>query len=358
MSNIIAGVMYGHLINDFSPGIQFNKDYLYGSIFGQLLQENLATQYYTHNSMLIDPSPNQKAVMGTGQGGPYQINNYAADMVAGTYQPQGFSLINYVAIQKNIGFTMANAATQYSRPTPDSFNNKYYGPMLTAFFHYNDYVALQYIGGTTLTQQWSPANHGWTPAWQPSFDNALQAFKNLAGSHLDILLNIAYNAGFYAQLFVTGAQASSAATAETVVSFNSFSNAWAGDSYHQYPYQVRGYLDQLYDIPTPDSNSLATPVTPGNHVAFNMGALASVFSNVFQTLAYVDAAGKSNFITDAQAAAAFNASMTTAGVNASSTLDLSNSADRAKIFAVIESAIFNLEKNLKFSFSEVTMTQL
>ncbi|MEI6376946.1 MAG: cellulose binding domain-containing protein, partial [bacterium] len=264
MSNLIAGVMYGHLISEFTPGVQFNKDYLYGSILGQLLQENLATQYYTNSSSLIDPSPNQQAVMGTGQGGPYQINNYAADMVAGTYQPQGFSLINYVAIQKNIGFTMANAAIQYSKPTPASFNNKYYGPMLTAYFHFNDYVALQYIGGSSLAQPWSAASNGWTPPWQPSFNNALQAFTNLPGSQLDILLNVAYNAGFYAQLFDTDTQGSANSTAATVTSFNRFSNAWGGDSYHQYPYQVRGYLDQLYDIPTPDSNNQSATVTPAN----------------------------------------------------------------------------------------------
>ncbi len=39
MSNCIAGVMYGHLVEEYFPGIQFNKDYFYGSLMGQLLQE-------------------------------------------------------------------------------------------------------------------------------------------------------------------------------------------------------------------------------------------------------------------------------------------------------------------------------
>ena len=47
MSNLLAGVMYGHLLQRYTPGQQFQKDYLYGSVLGQLLQENLATQYYT-----------------------------------------------------------------------------------------------------------------------------------------------------------------------------------------------------------------------------------------------------------------------------------------------------------------------
>ncbi len=42
MSNMIAGVLYGHLVRESYPGVQFSDDYLYGSIFGQLLQENIA----------------------------------------------------------------------------------------------------------------------------------------------------------------------------------------------------------------------------------------------------------------------------------------------------------------------------
>jgi outer membrane biosynthesis protein TonB len=260
MSNLIAGVMYGHLISEFTPGIQFNKDYLYGSIFGQLLQENLATEYYTNSSPYLDPSSDQQAVMGTGQGGPYQINNYAADMVAGTYAPAGFSLINYVAIQKNIGFTMSNAATQYSKPTPASFNDKYYGPILTAYFHFNDFKALQYIGGNTNSagayQLWASTNYNWTPAWQPSFANAVNSFESLPGSQLDILLNVAYNAGYYAQLlsmipWQVQVRRQLRSPHSTAIPMHG-----VGDSYHQYPYQVRGYLDQLYDIPTPNSINL------------------------------------------------------------------------------------------------------
>jgi hypothetical protein len=57
MSNFIAGVMYGHIVEEGFPGIQFNKDYLYRSIMGQLLQENLETEAYESSSNLIDPRP-------------------------------------------------------------------------------------------------------------------------------------------------------------------------------------------------------------------------------------------------------------------------------------------------------------
>ena len=62
------------------------------------------------------------------------------------------------------------------------------------------------------------------------------------------------------------------------------------DTYQQYPYQVRYYLDQLYDMPVP-TTSATTFTTPANHIAFHIPALASVFSNVFQTLAYVNGTG-------------------------------------------------------------------
>ena len=54
-SNYVAGVMYGHLIEKSSPGMLFDKDYLYGSIFGQLLQENLDTELYSQSSDLDRP---------------------------------------------------------------------------------------------------------------------------------------------------------------------------------------------------------------------------------------------------------------------------------------------------------------
>ena len=159
MSNIIAGVMYGHIVTEGYPGIRFQQGLSRRlDLFGQLLQENIATLYYQAGDNRIDPFAKSTGRYGDGQGGPYQINNYAADMVAGGYAPQGHSLINYVAIQKNIGYSIANAATQYARATPASFNNKYYGPMLTAFFRYNDMVALSVTG---------KGAGGWPTPWEP-----------------------------------------------------------------------------------------------------------------------------------------------------------------------------------------------
>ena len=349
MSNIIAGVMYGHLVQEYDPGIQFNKDYLYGSILAQLLQENIATEYYVDTSDLIDPSPNQAAVMSVGQGGPYQINNYAVDMVAGSYAPAGHSLINYIAIQKNIGYTMATAATQFSQPTPPSFNNKYYGPILTAYFHYNDFVSL-IVTGT--------GPNGWVTPWQPAYNNALANFKTLPNNFLDVLLNVAYNQGYYGGLVGSYSTLGATATAATVASVNSYSSVWGvQDTYRQYPYQVHYYLDQVYDNPIP-TTSATTFATPTNHVIFTASSLGSVFANVFHTLAYVNSSGSSAYISIAQANSAFNAALTQAGITSAATLDLSNATDRAQTFSVLEHAIGNLETTLGTTFNATTNTQL
>jgi hypothetical protein len=349
MSNVIAGVMYGHLVQEYYPGIQFNKDYLYGSLFGQLLQENIETQLYSASSNLIDPAPDQQAVMGAGQGGPYQINNYAIDMVAGSYAPAGHSLINYVAIQKNIGFTMATASTQYSKPTPPSFNNKYYGPMTCAYFHYNDLVALNVIG---------KGPSGWTTPWQPAFDQAMANFVNLPNSFLDVILNVGYNQGFYGTLEPHYCQLGATATASTVASVNSYSSTWgSSDTYQQYPYQVHYYLDQLYDNPIP-TTSPSNTTTPTNHVAIAISTLGNVFSSVAQTLSYSNGTNAAQFFTAAQAQSAFSAALSQYGVSSTATLDLSRATDRTTIYNVIDSALGRLETTGGMKFNSTTNSQL
>ncbi len=346
MSNLVAGVHYGHLLNEWTPGLQYNKDYLYGSIWGQLLQENLATYMYQASSNLIDPAPEQQAVMGTGQGGPYQINNYVPDMVA---PGSGHALVNYVAIQKNIGFTIAGMNDQLSKVTPPSFNNKYYGPILTAYFHYNDAVALNLIG---------KGAGGWQTPWQPAYDNCVAHAKTLPNNFFEIVLNVAYNQGFYGGLVNSYSTTCATATAATVASVNSYTSVWGKtSSYEQYPYQVRYYLDQIYGNPIP-TTSATTLVPTGNHVFFNMTKLGSVFSSVYQTLAYVNGSGQYVFISAAQASAAYSSALSQAGVSASANLDLSSASSRAQIFSVLEKATANLETSLATNFSATTLTQL
>jgi hypothetical protein len=344
MSNMVSGVMLGHLVHKDFPGMPFHKDYMYGSNMGQLLQENLATQLYVASSNLIDPSPDQQSVMGAGQGGPYQINNYVPDMVAPN---SGHALVNYVAVQKNIGFTIADSSSQASKNTPPSFNNKYYSPMLTTYFHYNDMVALHLVGKAD----------NYLPPWQPDYDNCTAHFLSVPGNFFDIILNVAYNQGYYGGLVSSYSKTCETATSSTVTSVNSYGSVWGiSNSYQQYPYQVRYYLDQMYGNPIPTGPSSTAP-NP-NHVVFKMSQLQSVFASVFQTLAYVNGSGQYVFISGSAANSAFTTGLSQAGVSSSASLDLSIASQRAQIWSVLEKAIASLETSLGTNFAANTLTQL
>lgn len=347
LSNLVAGAMLGHLVEEGKPGIQFNRDYLYGSIFGQLLQENIETSLYTNTTDLIDPSPLQAPVMSVGQGGPYQINNYTADMVNGSYQPQGYALVNFVALQHDIGFTLAQNVSQVSQPTPPSFNNKYFGPMVTAYFHYLDFLALGEVG--------KAANY--TPPWQPEYDAMVTHFTTLPNSFLDMVLNVAYNQGYYGGLVASYATEGEAATAATIAQINDYATVWGNtSSYVQYPYQVHYYLDQLYgnDIPT---TSPSSTVPSGVQLVFNASELRTIFGNVFNTLGYVNSGGTYGPIAVADADTAFDTALAKVGVASDATLNLSNATQRGQVFDVLEDAIDNLAANLDTDFGARSTTQ-
>lgn len=341
ISNYVAGVMLGHLINQAFPDVKFNKDYLYGSLLAQLLQENLRTDLYDPNLNLISPHPDQQAVMGPGQGGPYQINNYAANMTG----EGDFALINYAAVQKNIGFKIKDAPTQPGKQTPSSFNNKYYGPMLTAYFHINDLLSIEYV----QTRPW-----GGGPV--PSYLDCLKQFKTIENNFLDIIMNVAYNQGFYGDLTEKYSKICKTADATLIGKINNYSYLkeqahWDENSYIQYPYQVRFYLDQVY-------NRATLVPQMKNHVVFTAATLETVFSRAFQTLAYVNDFGQYVFISSDDANRAFETALNSVGLNKDSILDLSESEKRNVTFKIIEAAIQQLEINLKIDFLARTSGQL
>jgi hypothetical protein len=221
--------------------------------------------------------------------------------------------------------------------------------MLCAYFHYNDFVALNVIG---------KGPGGWTTPWEPAYDNALANFVHLPNSFLDMILNAAYNQGYYGGLVASYSTKGATATASTVASVDSYSSDWGNtSSYVQYPYQVHYYLDQLYDNPIP-TTSLTTIVTPANHVAFNLANFSNVFSNVVQTLSYSNGTNAAQFFTAGQAQAALNAALAQQGVSGSATLDFSNATNRAKIYAVIDSALSSLESTSGMKFNSTTNSQL
>ncbi len=334
MSNYVAGAVLGRTLTELYPGVQFDKNYLYGSLWGQLLQENIDTTLYTDNQDLIDPSPLQQAVMGVGQGGPYQINNYDLDLVYGSYTPQGYALLNYDAIQAGMGFTFSQAPSQWKEPTPLPFNNKYYGPQLAAFFQTNDMRSLGELGVL-----------GYSPA--PRFGACLTALQNVTNPPLDVIVNYAYNQGFYGGLVDRSTTTCAKNVAKFVAKYDSYANA-KGDSYHAYPYQVRFYLDELYN-----QSTLEPPTN--NHLYFDMTALGTLYANVMNTLAYANGSFYGP-IPQSTALAAYDAALAAAGNP--TTLDLSTASQRAEIFSVLDGAIANTEQSIGMPFSQTSLVQL
>ena len=83
--------------------------------------------------------------------------------------------------------------------------------MMAAYFHFNDYIALNQIGKGT---------GGWTTPWEPQYDDAIANFTKLPGNFLEILLNTAYNQGYYGGLVQKYSALGATATAATVTSVN------------------------------------------------------------------------------------------------------------------------------------------
>ncbi len=117
------------------------------------------------------------------------------------------------------------------------------------------------------------------------------------------------------------------------------------------------YLDQLYGNPIP-TTSPSVVATPTNHVIFTAAALETVFSDVIQTLDYSNGTAATKFFTAAPAQTAFTAALTQNNVASSATLDLGNAANRATTFAVIDSALGNLETAVGMKFNATTLSQL
>jgi hypothetical protein len=344
MSNYIAGAMLGHNIHKLYPDIKLNKDYVYASTLGNLLQENYKTQLYVPTTDLIDPDPTQQFIMNQGEGGPFEIKSYYVDTLNGTTTPSGYSLINYVAIQKNIGYTIDTQPLQKDKPVPAIFNNKYYAPMLAAYFHFNDFRALKTLDSNNNLNM---------PA--PNFNKCMYVLNFIKDNPIDIIMNYAYNQGYFGGLVNSSTTDCITMTPYNFLAkYNSFANAGSTTPGQinlamQYPYQLRFYLDELYD---------KSPLNVNIRLGFKVDKLEEVFAKVFQTISYIDMKNDYVSVTRAQAENAFNSTLFKLHVSKNQIFYLNNSKDREIIYKILENAIATLEYNLKANFSATTLKQL
>lgn len=347
MSNMIAGVMYAHLIQTNFPKLKFDRAYLAGSLLAQLLQENLQTSDYKATSDWINPNNDiRNMLLMPGQGGPYQLNDYSKRL------ENKIGMINFKVLQKSLGYSIQaqDSGIQTNKKGPEALDNKYFGPLAAAYFQYNDLLRLQSIN----KDPWGPS--------AAYYEKCMNNLENEANNFLDMILNATYNAGPWAEItktyFELCANYKNPQYAEKLKHINDYllsdkayqqaigTKEYTGSTFILYPRQIRFYLDELYNNPT----TLKTT----NVMNFSMLQLRMIFTKSMATLAYVNNSGNYVFIDMKEASFAFDQAMSSLAISQQQSLNISNQIERDKIFDLIEMAIINLSTILKIDFSELT----
>ncbi len=364
MSNYVAGALFGHLVRNNSKfgGVKFNREYLYGSILAQLLQENLSTFSYVNTSNWINPDQTiREMLLKPGQGGPYQINDYAKRL-GGDKKSGGLGLINYSVLQKKLGYKIAaqDDNSQTGKTGPDSLADKYFGPMATTYFHYNSLNRLDNIN---------------TPSYGPSAEFWSDCMNNLEGNlednFFDMIINAAYNAGPWSAIIKTYIELGSKVTDSSTETQNRIKNinnymltdqeykdilqtdSAPGSTFIIYPRQVRFYCDELYNNP-----GIQSFHPTSNVVVFDLNVLKDIFAKSMGTLAYVNSSNSYVLISYNDAAAAYDSARTSLALSNVSSLDLGNSQDRNKIFDLLDTAVDTLAESQNINFASVTEVDL
>lgn len=362
ISNYVAGAVLGHMMHEKYPSLHFNRDYVYGTAFAQLLQENINTANYVSSSDYINNAVERKSLLASGQGGPYQLNDYSKRLE----NEQGLGLINYVTIQKGLGFTVEaqDNGSQTLKKGPLALDQKYFGPLAAVYFHFNDINRL----ALNNSEKWGPQYE----YYQQCMDNLALAKSGNDDSYnmYDMILNAAYNAGTYsaiikdyyricAGMYGTGAEATQIKyISDYSLSDDEYQQKIAtkeavGSTFILYPRQIRIYLDQIYNKKEYNSD-----VFKGRaQVDLSLDDVRYVFANVMHTVAYQHD-GIYSYLTEEQANTAFDSAMKKLSLDNSMMLSLSNSTQRDKLFNLLDLAINQITVEQNFEFSAVTQTTI
>ncbi|MGF1741847.1 hypothetical protein L4C34_12360 [Vibrio profundum] len=365
MSNLIGGVMYGHLLHEKYPELQFNKDYLYGTILGQLMQEGGLEDAVINKDFDPDAAtqainnPTTKGIyLSVGQGGPYQINDYAKRLPYNKASDGALGLINYDAVRTTLGYSIndQDSLAQNDKTGPSALDDVYFAPMATAFYHFNDVNRIQ----TLASNDWYENQQAWNVCFANLQDDSIA--KTDANRLTDVVMNVVYNAGSYSSPLKSYLNVCDNMDKNAIAHLNDYSLSpdeyraalgttdTGGDTYYRYTRQASFYTDQVYGK---DLSSYGLKVT--NNVQFSVGDLKPVFVKTFQQLSYKDAkTGDLKLITSAQASDAFVQAKKTLGFPSKKVFDLNNSGQRTKMFKLINAAISNVEQATGAQFSAST----
>ena len=358
ISNYVAGALLGHLMHQKSPNLHFDRDYIYGTVFGQLLQENINTANYSNTTDWINPSAtDRQALLNSGQGGPYQINDYSKRLE----NDKGIGLVNFVALQKGLGYTVEaqDTGAQTASKGPDSLDQKYFGPMAAAYFHLNDMNRLAMNNAET----WGPQAAYYSKC-MANLENS-KAGENKYNIY-DMILNAAYNAGTYSIIIKDYFRicAGMYDSAPEMTQVNSIGNYTLSDTAYQtaigtkeaaggtfilYPRQIRIYLDQMYNQETYKSEA----IKGDNHIKLSVQDIEYVFQNAIGTLAYINKDGKYDYVAPSLSKQAFETALGKNKLSISSSLDIGTNTGKNNFFNLLDDAINNLAQ-AGIDFGEVT----
>jgi hypothetical protein len=322
---------------------------LFSSMLSQLLQENLGTNQYVNSSNWIHPDAGiRKMLLSVGQGGPYQINDYAKRLSS------GYGMINFTTLQKNLGYTVVeqDSGAQNKTIGPPLLYDKYFGPVAAAYFQYNGSVLrVHKINQDT-----------WGPQYA-NYNSMLPKVANDDDNFLDMIWNAAYNAGPWSPIMTSyvelGANVDNPDYINRIKNINNYhltdneyreaigTNQAANTTFIIYPRQVRHYLDQLYN------NNQDTGLNTSSSLIFDLKELQGVFSKVMATLGYVNSSNNYVLIPESDSVKAYNEALASNGLSVNDSLNVSTKADRTQIFSLLELSLTKLSANLNFNFGEL-----
>jgi hypothetical protein len=359
LSNWISGVTLGQMLKNtwnwpLDNG-KIKKEYVYGTLIGQLFQESAPDtnpKYVESGSINSDPT-----LLNVGQGGPYQLNDYSKQLPPGIEGANG--MLNYNALYHDLGYTVAEqnsdgAGSQTKKRGPKMLNSVDHGPMVANYFHFND------VNRYNLIME-APSNKDLPVAatWRACKKN----IESGAFEHPDIMLNVVYNAGpynsFAKMVFELCAEPVKYAEEikalldyslddeQFVAAFDKMKNKpRVGTTYIIYPRQINYYVDQFNN----DNESLynRNGAFADVDIPFTMNDVVEQFNKTFTSLGYKN---KESIYTLVDAAF-LKANQPEADLTKAMTF--SKKDDRETFFAFVEQWIANMEKAENFKFSDAT----
>ncbi|WP_150465315.1 chitin-binding protein [Francisella sp. SYW-2] len=368
MSNTIAGVMYGYLIKQKYPDIKFNKDYLYGSLIGQLMQESDMTTQINKDfkpndpDQLIQNETYANILLSKGQGGPYQINDYSKRL-PGVGQEGSLGLVNYNSIAKVLGYSIEDqdSGKQTDSQGPKALDNIYAGPMITTFYHFNDINRMN----VNASNDWFVYHQ----QWKDCLANSQKS--DASGLNFPFVMNVVYNAGSYSPVLKTYLDICANGSTDSKEYKNM--NNWMLDTityqtkvgaekpndgeatYYRYPRQVSFYINQIFN--NNNAKLEKTELQVNNEVIFKIERLKAVFGMVMHKLSYRDSNDELQYINISAANTAFDQAIkqlkiTETELSFSNTPKTKNQ-QRLVIYKIINKAITNLAKNDNIDFTAV-----